>query len=225
MKKVFVAALAAVMVSVGAQSVMANDVPPEVTQDGLVLQKKGTFQHTWIHPDADFSQYKKVLIVADGDVEFREVGPAKKSRSRALMSHERVFGVSDKDQQHFAEIAGESFVKQLEKSKHLSVVDEPGQSTLIIRGHLKDVVSHVPPPLAGRGEVYSHNFGAATVVLEFYDGVSGKPLAVAMERRAISRPGQNIDMMMEMNSVTAWAEVRRWASRFGARLASDLAKA
>ena len=225
MKKIFAAALAAVVLGLSAQAVVAKEQPPQVTEDGLVLQKKGTFQHTWLDPEVDFSRYSKVLIIGDGAVEFRDVGPAKRSRSRALMSHERFFGVSDADQARFAEIAGESFEKQLAKAKNLQVVDQPGEGVLVIRAHVKDVVSQVPPPLAGRGEVYSRNVGQATVVMEFYDGVSGKPVAVAMERSAIQRPGHDISMMMELNSVTAWAEVRRWASRYGARLAHDLSRA
>lgn len=225
MKKLFAAALAAVMVAVAAPGLMAKEQPPQVTQDGLVLQKKGTFQYTWLKPDVDFSQYDKVLIIGDGDLEFRDVGPARKSRSRPLMSHERFFGVSEADQARFGEVAGESFEKQLQKARNLTVVNEPGEGVLIIRAHARDVVSQVPPQLAGRGEVYSRNVGQATVVMEFYDGVSGEPVALGMERSAIARPGHDIDMMMPLNSVTAWAEVRRWASRIGIRLAHDLSKA
>ena len=43
------------------------------------------------------------------------------------------------------------------------------------------------------------------------------------ERRAIQRPGGQIDMMsMPTNSVTVWADVRRWASNSARRLRAEL---
>ena len=57
--------------------------------------------------------------------------------------------------------------------------------------------------------------------MEFLDGRTGEVLARIAERRAMGR-GQ-IDMMtMPANSVTAWADIRRWANSAAKRLRSEL---
>lgn len=222
MKKLFTAAAAFILAMGASQAALAKQEMPQVTEHGLVLEERGTFQHTWVHPDADFSKYDKIVLI-DGELEFRDVGPARKSRSRALYSNEREFGVSEKDQARFSDRVEKAFTKSLAKSDHYEIVEQRGPSTLILRGHVVDVVSHVPPPLAGRGEVYSASMGEVTMILEVYDGETGKPLALATERRALQRPGgQYIDTMSSANSVTAWAEVNRWASRTGSRVANAL---
>ena len=224
MKRLYAAACAFVLAAGGAiLPAVADEVAPERLPHGLVLEKRGDFKYTWSHPDVDFSQYDKVLIV-DGEVEYRDVGEAQRSRSRALMANERFFGISEKDRQRFEDIAAEAFVKQLANySKKFEIVEAPGPNTLIIRAHLKDVVSSVPPPFIGAGEVYSNSVGEATVVFELYDGVTAQPLALAMERRKIQGIlGGSIDTMYASNGVNAWAEVTRWAGRIGARVASSL---
>ncbi len=226
MNKLLTGILAAVVIGVTVQAQAAADSPPEVTEDGLVLQHKGAFQNTWVHPDVDFTHYDKVMLLDDGKVEFRDVGPVRKSRSQFLRSHEREFAVPEQDRQRFAEFAGESFEKGLSRSRKFELSDRPGAGTLIVRGHVQDVVSHVPPPFVGSGNVYSNQVGQATVVLEVYDGATGQPLALAIERRNIQRGGSHdISTMMDLNSVTAWAEVRRWAGQLGSRLARGLDQA
>lgn len=232
MKKSFIASIAiALSASLAAPVALAAAEQSQAPAEGLVEVQKGAFQSTWVNPEFDFSQYDKVVVAPYGVVDFRDVGPEKKSRTRMLNSNEREFGVSERDRERFSEIAGEAFAKSLAKSKRFELLDlgpndriEPG--TLILRSHAVDVVSNVAPPLAGSGAVYSNRVGEATVIIEVIDSHSGKVVAYAAERNRIQRSnGNSIDLMMEQNSVTAWAEVRRWASRIGARMASGLDEA
>ncbi len=56
-------------------------------------------------------------------------------------------------------------------------------------------------------------------MLEFLDGPSGIVVARVSERRKIEPPGGRIDTFtMQANSVTVWAEVRRWAGNAARRL-------
>ncbi|MEH6580759.1 MAG: DUF3313 family protein [Halioglobus sp.] len=223
MNKLLIAACAFVFAAGASHGVMAKSAPPEVTPDGLVLEKRGAFQNTWIHPDADFSKYNQVMLV-DGRVEYRDVGPVQNSRSSHLRSNERYFGISEKDRERFEQRVGESFNKQLVRSsRKFDIVEQAGPGTLILRGHLVDIASTVPPQLAGSGEVYSNSVGEVTLILELFDGETGKPLAMAIEKRAIQSSGGNsIDTMFASNSVSAWSEVNRWASRTGSRVAKGL---
>ena len=221
MKKLLIAACAFTFIAGVSQAVQAKSAPPQTTPDGLELVKRGAFQHTWIHPDADLSKYNKIVLV-DGSFEYRDVGPAKNSRSTMLRSNEREFGISERDRIRFEEQVTESFTKQLARSKRFELTEDIGPNTLILRGHVVDVASSVPPPMTGASEVYTNSVGEVTLRLELLDGETGKPLAYATERRKLQRPGGSIDTMFAANSVTAWSEVRRWASQTGSRTARGL---
>ena len=221
MKKSLIASFAFIFAAGASQAVLANSEPPQVIADGLELVKRGAFQHTWIDPDVDFRKYNKIVLV-DGSFEYRDVGPARNSRSTMLRSNEREFGINEKDRARFEERVTESFTKRLARSKQFEIAEQTGPGTLILRGHVVDVVSSVPPPLAGSGEVYTNSVGEVTLRLELYDGETGKPVAYATERRRLQRAGGSIDTMFAANSVSAWSEVSRWASQTGSRVARGL---
>ncbi len=62
----------------------------------------------------------------------------------------------------------------------------------------------------GRGEIYLSSVGEATLVLEAVDSLTGEVIYRAAERRTAGRAGTTL---MLSNTVTTWAEVRRWATR------------
>ncbi len=72
--------------------------------------------------------------------------------------------------------------------------------------------------MVGAGEIYLSSIGEATLILEARDSMSGETIYRAVDRRAIERMGD----MVQANSVTTWAEVRRWARRWATRLRSGL---
>lgn len=222
MKKLIIAACALVFVAGTTQVLATSDAQPETTVEELVKVKRGSFKDTWIHPDVDFSSYNKIVLT-DGKFEFRDVGPAQRSRTTMLRSNQRQFGISEADRARFADVVSESFVKQLARSKRFEITEQPGPNTLILRTQVVDVVSSVPPTLMGSGNVYGNTVGEATLMLELIDAETGQTVAFATERRRIERMGGNsIDTMFELNSVTAWAEVGRWASRAGSKLVKEL---
>ena len=91
---------------------------------------------------------------------------------------------------------------------------------MILRGGLLDLISRVPPDLIGRGEIYLSSVGEATLVLELLDSLSGETIYRGVERK-VAR-SSSIDNMMPSNTVTTWAEVRRWARRWATRLRDGL---
>ena len=221
MNKLYIAGLAFFFAAGINNPALASSMPQQLKPAGLELVKRGAFQHTWVSPDVNFRKYNKIVLI-DGSFEYRDVGPARSTRSMALNSRDREFGINDKDRARFEEKVSESFTKQLARSKHFEIVDQAGPNTLILRGHVVDVVSSVPPPMAGSGEVYTNSVGEVTLRLELYDGETGKPVAFATERRRLQRAGNSIDTMLAASSVSAWSEVSRWASQTGSRLARSL---
>lgn len=204
--------------------------PAEVLSDPAAqgMEKvKGKFSETWVHPEADFTQYNK-LMPGGAQFEFRDVGPAKKYRSSAYSSsRKQEFGILPEDQEKFEQVVGDAFQKEMERSKKFTMVEEPGPGTLIIEGAVLDIVSHVPPEMLGRNEVYVSNIATATLVLELLDSETGQVVAYVEERRKITPPGGNrIDSFsMPTNSVTVWSDVGRWARGAASRLRSALEKA
>ena len=224
MKSLF---LALIMATLGLGITYAQDEAQPATSDHYAeLEKvKAAFKETWVHPDADFTQYNK-LYLWEAQFEYRDVGSARKTRSTMMSTRNREFGISDVDRQKFEEVVAEGFVKGIQKGKRFELVNEVGPDTIIMRGAALDIISRVPPELVGPSEIYLASIGEATLVVELIDAETGDVLAVVAERRAMGSPGGQIDMMsMPTNSVTVIADVRRWAQRAGSKLGSELDKA
>jgi hypothetical protein len=184
---------------------------------------KSVFQETWVHPDADFSQYTRIYIW-DPVFEYRDVGPARRARSTMNSTHKREFGISDKDRQKIEEIVTAAFLKEMQKGKRFELVDTVGPDTLLLRAAVLDIISNVPPETAGRGDVYISSVGQGTFVMELIDSETGVVQALVAERRAMSRPGGGMSSS-PASAPTIIADIRRWSSSAAQRLRKELDKA
>ena len=182
---------------------------------------KGQWRETWVLPGADFTRFNKVYLW-EPEFQYRDVGPARRTRSTMLHSHKREFGILEEDKVKFEDAIQTAFMKEMGKGKRFTLVDSTNDidtATLILRGAFLDIVSRVPPEFVGRGDVYLSSVGEATFAMELMDAGTGVPLAVVAERRAIQPPGGNLnDFSMPANSVTVLADVRRWANSAASKL-------
>ncbi|MEH6593686.1 MAG: DUF3313 family protein [Halioglobus sp.] len=222
MKKLFWMASVLLLIVGSAQ---ADDQPTLATVEGaadLEKVKYAKFRETYVNNSADFTRYNK-LYLGDAYFDYRDVGEPRRYRSYMHTSSSKsLFGISVKDRQKFEQMTDEAFTKELSKSKNFTITDELDENTILMRGAVVDIISNVPPEFVGRSEVYLANVGAATLVLELLDGRTGEVLARVAERRAMGRPGGQIDLGMPTNSVTVWSDVRRWASSSARRLRTEL---
>lgn len=209
------------MFSAGAQ----EDVDPDDTDDAYAHLEKGKsgFAETWVNPNADFSKYDS-LYLWDAEFEYRDVGPARRTRGTMMNTRQREFGISEEDRQVFEEVVAEAFVKEIQRAKNFRVSDELGPNALIMRGAVLDIISRVPPDFIGRSEVYLATIGEATLVLELIDAQDGEVVAVVAERRRMGT-GRIDEFSMPTSRATVIAEVRRWASRSARKLREALDKA
>lgn len=196
--------------------VVADD-GADVSFDGLVEVKKGVFQRTWIDPDVDFTEYTKIL---PGGAHFQFRAVKKTAKSTADLSNKREFYISESNQEKLKETVSLVFEEELRKSKHFTVVGEPGPDVMILRGGLLDIISRVPSDMHGGTDIYLSSVGEATLVLELLDSLSGEVIYRAAERRAAD--GYGGADMIQANTVTTWAEVKRWAGRWATRLREGL---
>ena len=200
-----------------------NTAALDTDTTGLEKVKRAKFRETYVDTGVDFKRYKN-LYLGDAYFDYRDVGPAQRSRSSALStSNKSVFGIAEEDRVKYQEIVSEAFMKQLAKGKNYNIVDSIDENTMIMRGAVVDIISRVPPTFAGRSEVYLATVGEATLVLEFLDGKTGDVLAKISERGRIGSPSGRIDQFsMPTNRATITGDVRRWANSAATRLRKEL---
>jgi len=181
----------------------------EMTYDGLVRINNSRFKVAYADPEINFSEYKKIMP-GGAAFEFRAVPKVTSMTARRMNARE--FWISDSDRQKLEDTVTEVFREEISQARGWEVVDEPGPDVMMIRGVLLDIVSYVPPQILGRGEIYLSSIGEATLVLEVVDSMSGEVIYRGIERRPVETAG---NMLREANTVSTWAEVRRWARRYG----------
>ena len=192
---------------------------------GHLEKGKSGFRETWFNPETDWTKFEK-LYLWEAEFQYRDVGPARRTRSSMMNTRQREFGISDEDREKFEELVSEAFVKELQKAKNFELVEEIGPNTLILRGALLDIISRVPPDTIGRSDIYLANVGEATLVIELIDASDGEVAAVVAERRAMqSGTGRIDDFSMPATRATIISDIRRWTTRAARALRDGLDKA
>lgn len=192
-----------------------------------LVKERGEFQETFVLPGIDPSKYNKVFLW-EGQFEYRDVGPARKTRTTMLSTHKREFGISEEDRRRFEEIVGEAFDKEIVKAKNFTIIeniDEMDAATLILRGAMLDIISRVPPEMVGRADVYLSSVGAATLVIEMIDAGTGAVVALVAERRSIETLNARAGASIPANSASVLGDIRRWSGSLARRLRTALDKA
>jgi hypothetical protein len=183
------------------------------TYDGMVPVTGTGMQQAWVKPDINISHYRQLLL-EPAEFEFRATRPG--AERAPLDPTVREFPISQQDRARLVDTVTEVFRGALAESRHFTLTDQPGPDVLVVQVSLLDVVSKVPPEVAGRTNVYVTEFGSATLVLELRDAESGEILARAVDRRAAEPFGGNLGSqdLSIANPVTTAMEVRRAAQRW-----------
>ncbi len=172
----------------------------EISFDGLHRVNRSVMDKAWAKPTLDLTQYSKLLLVSGGFA-YREVDdPGRYNRSATE------FPISEENRQRIQDTVREIWTEEFEKLENWEIVRQPGRDVLILGGAMIDIVSAVPPPTAGRSDVYLSRVGQATLVLQLHDSMSGEILARSVDTRAAESTWAT-----QSSTVTTWAEVRRLA--------------
>ncbi len=145
----------------------AQQEPPvaQVTGGDDLVEEKGPFQGTWIHPDANINRFDKIYMW-DAVFQFRDVAKRRNegtTRGRMHAESNQEWPIADESRKRFEEVFTETFVKELQNSSKFEVVDKVGPGTLIVRGAVLDIVSNVPAT-ARRSTVFLWSLGQGTDV-------------------------------------------------------------
>lgn len=211
-KLIFPLLLSALLI--GGASVAADKGLPDVSHDGLVLQKGKVASVVYVRPGVDFSQYNRIAIL-DCAVAFRKDWERDQRTSGKRISQKDMDEIRTGLAAEFLKV----FTDELQNKGGYAIVTSGADDVLILRPAIIDLDVTAPDTMtAGRSYTLSESSGAMTLYLEVYDSVTGQILARAIDRETSRGTGQ----IRWQNSVTNRAEadriLRRWASALRERL-------
>ena len=167
----------------------------------------------YIDPNADFSVFKRVMIL-DTFVSFRSGWERDQRRGT------RGTRISARDMERIksrvSELFNSVFVEVLEADDGFEIVSEPDYDVLLVRAAIIDLDVTAPDTsAAGRSRTYTADSGAATLYIELFDSVSGQIVGRAFDRQGARNPG---NMMRWTSRASNTADARRvfrgWANTF-----------
>jgi len=176
----------------------------EVTFDGLVRVDNTRLDAVWIRPGIDLSAYDKLTLVGAG-IKYRSVREVR----RLNLSNDSEFPLDARQRERIEESVREVFSEEMAKIDGFEITMEDGPGTLALTGTLIDVVSFVPPARASNVDYYLSSLGAATLILELSDSMSGQVLARAADGRSI-----DVQFITESNRVSNRFELERELDRW-----------
>ena len=209
MNKKITFCLAAILTGMlGLQAVQAADTPGF---DNQVAVGDPQVAKAYIDPNADFSVFKRVMIL-DTAVAFRsgwERDQRRGTRGTRISANDM-----ERIKSRVSELFNSVFIEVLEADDGFEVVSEADYDVLLIRAAVIDLDVTVPDTMsAGRSRTYTANSGAATLFIELYDSVSGQIIGRAFDRQG----ARNANTMMRWttrasNTADARRVFRGWAS-------------
>ena len=169
-------------------------------------------------PDADFSQFNRVLIRPLGVDNVEIVQPSSQGTS---IGRNQKWELTDDDKRKLQDAFMEVMVKRLEEKGGYPIVDEAAEDVLEIGARLlaiapsaaKDDFQSRP---VGRSRVYTEGAGSIAVMVAFGDSETGEVLGLVKDSRSSnSYWGQN-------NSVSNMADVRRMFDSWAIQIVNAL---
>ena len=195
----------------------AKDPPPEVSPDGLHLQKSTRNRVVYAKPGATFSQYGRLAIL-DPLVEFEKDWQDDYNRSRTGLSGRVTDADVEKMKERLAAEFKKIFIAELQGEGGYQVVTVAGADVLVLRPALLNVEVNAPDVMtAGIEHTVVRSAGQMTLYLELWDSTSNTLLARVMDVQA------DPDTMAQMggsvtNKAAADRILRKWAKELRERL-------
>lgn len=205
------ACLVAVLALGTAPGVAAKDAPPEVTPEGLHLQKHTKSRLVYVRPGASLAQYKRVAIL-DCLVEFEKDWQRDYNRSRVGLAEK----VSDDDVERMKSGLAEEFKKvfatELQDKGGYEVVGVAAPDVLVLRPALINVEVNAPDLMSpGWGRTVVRSAGQMTLFLELWDSTSSTLLARVLDAQEADSGMAQVASRV-YNKAEADRVLQEWAS-------------
>lgn len=202
----------------GANSQPALATGPEagVTEEGLHRVDPLIMEGAWVRPDVDFSRYTRILLMPTA-VHFRDVPQRRYDPRTSIGTTE--FPLSNERKEWLRREWRRAVEAVFAEQSSYELYEGAGEDVLVVQAFLVDVVSRIPPDVAGSAYTMVRDPWIVHVVLELRDGATAELLARSVDQR-------RAEGLLEVGEV--WHQTRdvveRWAESAYARLTrlSDL---
>jgi hypothetical protein len=176
-----------VLIFAYATALDANEPPPQVSKDGLQLQKQTKQRLVYLKPGATFSQYNRVAIL-ECYVEFRKNWARDYNSEHVQLENQ----VTDDDIRRMKSTLSAEFKKvfvgELTKGGYQGV-DAAAPDVLVLRPALVNVDVTAPDLMTANMErTVVRSAGQMTLYLELWDSTTNKILARVMDAEADQQP-------------------------------------
>ena len=193
------------------QQLSAKDKLPEVSHDGLHLQKHTKLRAFYLKPGATLDQYNKVALL-DCYVAFKKNW--QRDYNEEVIGLERRVTTKDMDRIK-KQVAGEFnkvFTKELQTEGGYQIVNNAADDVLVLRPAIINLVVSAPDTMSpGMSTTFVASAGEMTLYLELYDSVTSDIIARIIDPEE-ARDGGIAEIG---NTVTNTADadriMRRWA--------------
>jgi hypothetical protein len=181
---------------------VAEDANPQF--ENLVPVGEPNVAVAYIDPDADFSVFKRAMIL-DTFVSFRsgwERDQRRGTRGTRISASD-----IERIKTRVSELFNSVMIETLEADDGFEVVSEPDYDVLLIRAAIIDLDITAPDTSTpGRSRTYTANSSAATLYIELFDSVSGQVIGRALDRQSTRNAGST---MRWSNRASNTADARR----------------
>lgn len=178
-----------------------KDAQVKADKEGLSVVKDSKFDGTFVAPNAQFAQYKKLFVeqLDMTDVKIRKL-------SNTNFSNDTPWELNDNDRRYYQERYTEALMNNLIVDGRYSTAMQAGADVMTVRAKVLEIA-----PLGSKDDfkgrpnnvkVYSEGMGTMTLEISLYDSASGKVLGIITDQRDLGR------IWEENNRVTNNVQVR-----------------
>lgn len=208
MHRRLVAVCAAACLLTGVSPAVAASKAPD-TWDGLARIDAKRFDAAYLLPGADFRSYTKVILDPT-EVAFEKDWLRDHNRNATSISQR----ISEGDARKGLDLVRTGFEETFRKAypeAGYQVVTEPGPDVLRVRTAVTNLYVAAPDQAtSGRSRTYTREAGAATVIVEVRDSLSGAVLGRAVDARTTGDTGPYFRNSVS-NRAAFMSLFQRWA--------------
>ncbi|WP_100067637.1 DUF3313 family protein [Shewanella benthica] len=179
----------------------------DTRDDGLVKVENSKLDMSFVRPNVNWSQYTQlyfepVKVTNDHAPDYK---PPRIDRISDGMNAS--YELREQDLQKMADEFHLMIQKVFNNEQPYTLVDKPGEGTLVIEAAVTDIRLSAPREDTRRsyssmGKTYSQNSGSMVLLASIKDGGTGEVLAKAADR------GQGFDQWRQNTAVFNWGDVR-----------------
>ncbi len=187
-----------------------SDAARPATHDGLVPVESRSLDELYLRPNADFADYRTVLI-DPVQVEFRKDWNRDNDNTRRVarrISPADVRRIAEETASSLGSIVAEAF-----KARGYEIAAGPGPGVLRLSPRVTDLYINAPDVLPpGRTKSFVRNAGEATLSFDARDAVTGALLGRVVDRETGHRTAELTRATGASNAFWFDAMFRQWAA-------------